>query len=109
MAWFTRIVLEAQSLMIAAISFVVQKARFMDGLKGQLNPRREKAVLRMLVEGIDGFLGCLSAQHYRGIKGTTSATATRDMSELVALGAFTRTGGGDRYARYALKLELKTY
>ncbi|WP_122040262.1 Fic family protein [Asaia bogorensis] len=104
MAWFASIVLEAQSRTIATIGFVVEKARFLDGLKGQLNPRQEKAVLRMLAEGIDGFQGGLSAQNYRAITGAASATATRDLSELVALGAFIRTGE-NRYARYSLKLD----
>ncbi|GBR01327.1 Fic family protein [Asaia lannensis] len=69
MAWFASIVLEAQSRTIATISFVVEKARFLDGLRGQLNPRQERAVLRMLAEGIDGFRGGLRAQNYRAITG----------------------------------------
>jgi Fic family protein len=53
----------------------------------------------MFREGPDGFSGGLSAANYRAITGTAAATATRDLADLVAQGALTRTGER-RYARY---------
>ena len=55
----------------------------------------------MMAEGPDGFIGGLSAHIYRTITDATSATATRDLAELVELGALQRTGER-RYARYHL-------
>ena len=43
-------------------------------------------------EGIDGFTGGLSAANYITITGTSRATATRDLQELVAMGALTQSG-----------------
>lgn len=51
MAWFASIVLEAQSRTIATISFVVEKARFLDGLKGQLNLARRKSYFGCWLKG----------------------------------------------------------
>jgi Fic family protein len=59
----------------------------------------------MFREGIDGFKGGLSAENYLRITGTSRATATRDLQDLVALGAFTRTGEL-RHTRYALNLDF---
>ncbi|MBV0890052.1 Fic family protein (plasmid) [Komagataeibacter nataicola] len=103
MVWFSQVVLEAQSRTLRNIRFLIEKTRFLDRLRGKLNIRQEKALLRMLAEGPDGFQGGLSAQNYRSITGATSATATRDLVDLVALGALIRTGE-NRYARYSLRL-----
>ena len=46
----------------------------------------------MFAEGPDGFKGGLSAGNYRTITGALSATATRDLAELVQLGALRREG-----------------
>lgn len=58
----------------------------------------------MFREGPDGFKGGLSAENYISISGTSRATATRDLQELVEIGALTRTGER-RYTRYWLELE----
>ncbi|GBR68484.1 Fic family protein [Gluconobacter kanchanaburiensis] len=103
MEWFGNVVLEAQSRTLQNIRFLIEKTRFLDRLRDKLNTRQEKALLRMLAEGPDGFQGGLSAQNYRSITGATSATATRDLADLVSLGALNRTGE-NRYARYSLCL-----
>lgn len=46
----------------------------------------------MFREGLDGFKGGLSAANYISIADTSRATATRDLQELVALGAMGQTG-----------------
>jgi hypothetical protein len=61
----------------------------------------------MFREGPEGFLGGLSAANYLRITGTSSATATRDLQDLVAKGALTRTGE-KKHTRYALSLESGT-
>ena len=101
--WFSKIVLEAQTRTIETIRFLIEKTRLLDRLNGKINPRQEKALMRMLAEGTDGFVGGLSAHNYRTITGATSATATRDLAELVKLRALTRAGER-RYARYHLNI-----
>jgi Fic family protein len=78
----------------------------LDRLRGELNERQEKALLRMLAEGPEGFRGGLSAGNYARTTGATTATATRDLADLVAKGALTRKGER-RYARYYLSIPLR--
>ncbi len=58
----------------------------------------------MFREGPEGFVGGLSAENYLSITKTTRATATRDLQDLVAVSALTRTGEL-RYTRYFLNLD----
>jgi Fic family protein len=57
----------------------------------------------MFREGIGGFRGGLSAENYIAITGTSRATATRDLQDLVEKGALRRTGEL-RHTRYHLVL-----
>ncbi len=90
--WFADRVLEAQRRSIASIEFVIAKTRLLDRLRGRINARQEKALLRVMRDGPDGFEGGLSAGKYQAITGATAATARRDLADLVALGALVRTG-----------------
>jgi Fic family protein len=101
--WFGAIVIEAQERTLLEVRFLIGKTRLFDGIQGQINERQEKALLRMLAEGPDGFVGGLSARNYQTITDAAPATATRDLAKLVELGAFYRTGE-HRHARYHLKL-----
>lgn len=99
LAWFAGITLEAQHRTQTRVEFVLEKTRLLDRLRGQLNERQEKALLRMLREGPIGFKGGLSSGNYQSITGTTTATATRDLGDMVDKGALTKTGErkGTRY------------
>jgi Fic family protein len=101
--YFAHTVLEAQDNTIKRVDFYVAKAKLYDRLRGQLNERQEKAIARMFREGIDGFKGGLSSEKYISITKTSRATATRDLQDLVAKGALTRTGEL-RHTRYQLNL-----
>ena len=90
--WFAERVLEAQRRTIASIEFVIAKTRLLDRLQGRINARQEKALLRVMRDGPDGFEGGLSAGKYRAITGATAPTARRDLADLVALGALVRSG-----------------
>ena len=72
-------------------------------LRGQFNERQEKVIARLFRAGIDGFRGGLSAENYMRIAQTSRATATRDLSDLVAKGALTRAGER-RHTRYELNI-----
>jgi Fic family protein len=70
-----------------------------DRLRGRWNARQEKVLVRMAREGPNGFQGGLSAENYLRITGTSRATATRDLQDLVEMGALMRSGvlKGTRY------------
>lgn len=97
--WFADRVIEAQAHTLAWLEFLIAKARLFDRLREKLNLRQEKALLRLMREGPEGFKGGLSAGKYCTITGASPATARRDLAELVALGALLRTGErrGTRY------------
>jgi Fic family protein len=62
--------------------------------------------MRMFREGPEGFKGGLSAGKYTTITGSSPATTTRDLSDLVTKGALTRDGEL-RHARYRLNVPLR--
>lgn len=103
LTWFAEIALAAQERTIERVRFLITKSRLLERLRGQINPRQEKALLRMFAEGPDGFKGGLSAANYRTITDAASATATRDLTELVELGAL-RKEGELKHTRYFLEL-----
>ena len=102
--YFARTVNEAQDITMRRINFYLAKAKFYERFRDQLNPRQDKVIARLFREGIDGFKGGLSAENYISITGTSRATATRDLQDLVEQGALTRTGEL-RYTRYHLMLD----
>ncbi len=104
--WFASVAIEAQRRTIALVEFLIDKTKLLDRLRGQLNERQEKALLRMFREGPDGFKGGLSAGKYSTITGASPATTTRDLADLVAKGALVREGER-RYARYRLSVPLR--
>jgi len=104
--WFAGIAIEAQRRTGAHIEFLLDKTRLLDRLRGQLNTRQEKGLLRMLREGPDGFKGGLSAGKYSTITGASPATVTRDLADLTEKGALIRTGER-RHARYSIGIPLR--
>ena len=98
--------LEAQQRTDARVSFVIEKTRLLDRLQGQLNVRQEKALMRVLREGPEGFIGGLSAGNYSTITGARPATATRDLADMTAKGALVRRGD-KRYARYFTPITVR--
>jgi len=106
LSWFAGIVLEAQMRTEARIDFLIDKTKLLDRLRFQLNKRQEKALLRMLREGPEGFEGGLSAGNYATITGASPATTTRDLADMVTKGALVRTGER-RHARYSISIPLR--
>ncbi|WP_234178803.1 MULTISPECIES: hypothetical protein [unclassified Sphingopyxis] len=100
--WFFDIALAAQQRMLERVHFLIAKTKLLDRLRGRINVRQEKALLRMFAEGPDGFRGGLSAANYRTLTGAATATATRDLAELVLLGAL-RKDGEFKHTRYRLR------
>ena len=104
--WFAATAIEAQRRSIAMVDFLIDKTRLLDRLRDQLNERQKKALLRMLREGPEGFKGGLSAGKYASITGASSATATRDLADLVAKHALVRSGE-QRHTRYEIAIPLR--
>ena len=105
LAWFAGILLEAQERTQVRIEFLIDKAKLLDHLRGKLNDRQLKVLLRVLREGPEGFKGGLSAGNYVRIADTSPATARRDLGDLVEKGAVERTGER-RHARYHFIIPL---
>ena len=101
--WFSGIALEAQYRTFAQIDFVIHKTKLLDQVKGRINARQEKVLLRMFREGPEGFEGGMSAKKYSIIAETAPATTTRDLTGLVEVGALVRSGER-KHTRYALNV-----
>lgn len=99
LSYFAQVILDAQDYTMQLIGFLIAKTKLYDRIRGQLNPRQEKALTRMFREGLTGFKGGMSAEKYITITGAARSTATHDLKALVDMGAFTQTGKlkGTRY------------
>jgi len=106
LAWFAGTTIEAQRRTLALIEFLIDKTKLFDRLGADINGRQKKALLRMFEEGPEGFKGGMSAGKYGTITGTSPATTTRDLADLVEKGALVRQGER-RHARYLLRVPLR--
>jgi len=104
--FFSKIILKAQQESIDLLNFLIEKAKLFLKLSGELNQRQEKVLLRMFAEGLEGFKGGLSADNYIKITKTSRPTATRDLTDLVKIGALLKTGEL-RHTRYWLNIKKR--
>lgn len=88
---------------LTRVAFFIAKAKFYDQFRDRLNDRQAKVIERMFREGPDGFKGGLNAETYIAMTGTSRATTTRDLQDLVEMGALSQTGAR-RHTRYWLHL-----
>ncbi len=101
--FFAEVILESQKESLSLIRFLIGKSKLMNRLKGQINLRQEKVLLRIFAEGLKGFSGGLSAENYIKITKTSRATATRDLNDLVERKALYKTGEL-KHTRYWLNM-----
>lgn len=92
MIYFGNMLVEAQDYTKQLIDFVIEKGKLYSRVKGTLNSRQEKALARMLKDGPDSFPFGINAEKYISITGTSRATATRDLQDMVEKGIFIREG-----------------
>lgn len=104
--FFSEIILLAQKESKSYLSFLIEKSKFFTLLSGKLNDRQEKVLTKIFAEGVDGFKGGLSAENYLAITKTSRATATRDLADLVEMGALVKSGEL-RHTRYWLPNQPK--
>jgi len=90
--YFIDTILHAQIKAGNQIDFTLRKVKFFDRHEDQLSERQKKVINRMLDEGPDGFEGGMNARKYKGLTRVSKATATRDIQQLVDMGAFVRHG-----------------
>ena len=100
-AWFARTTVDAIRDGRLRLMRHAAQARLFDALGGRLNDRQAMALHRLFREEPRGFECGLSSANYQSITGAAPATATRDLAELVDLGALRRTGKA-RHTRYWL-------
>ncbi len=103
MAYFVPLTLRALDEATVEILFTIQKAHFFERFQLMLNERQLKIIRRMFDAGPKGFEGGMNARKYGGITGASKATATRDLQQLVQMGALMAVGGG-RSVRYEIVL-----
>jgi Fic family protein len=101
--YFGETVLKAQDQTQAMIDFMIAKTKFYNRFAYAFNERQQKVIARMFKKGHQGFEGGLSADKYIRLTGAPRATVTRDLQDLVAKGALTKTGQL-RHTRYFLNL-----
>lgn len=105
MEYFIKTSLDAQVEAEAQIDFTLKKTRFFDHYKDQLNERQLTVINRMMEEGPKGFEGGMNARKYIGITKASKATATRDLQQLLEIGAFIPANqSGGRSTSYQVNL-----
>jgi Fic family protein len=102
--YFVKTVLDAQKSAEQEIGFTLKKTKFFDRYESGLNERQLKVVRRMLNKGPQGFEGGMNTRKYVSLTGTSKATATRDLQDLVKMEVFVPIGGG-RSTRYEIEFE----
>ncbi len=99
--YFAKVIIDAQKNTLKQIEFTLSKSHFFAVHKNTLNARQLKVIKRVFREGPCGFKGGLSAGNYKSIAKTSSATATRDLQNLVMSGILSKSGQF-KNARYTL-------
>jgi Fic family protein len=101
--YFVNTLLEAQREAKILIDLTLNKTKFFDRFKDQLNERQLKVIKRMLDAEPKGFEGGMTAKKYISITKASKATATRDIQGLVDLKILIPQSGG-RSTHYNLNL-----
>ncbi|MBL4866538.1 MAG: Fic family protein [Pseudomonadales bacterium] len=104
LSWFADVALSAQQNTRQNVLFLIEKAKLFDRTSSHLNQRQEKVISRLFDAGPKGFIGGLSAANYRSLTGASTASTTRDLTDLVGRNILTRTGER-KSTRYYLNIE----
>ena len=106
--WFVQAFTRACVASQAVVMDATQKAQFrLRAAQCHINPRQSKVLERLLEAGHvgsgGGFLGGMSTEKYARITGTSKATASRDLADLLANGLL-RVAGVGKATRYAVNV-----
>jgi Fic family protein len=84
-AWFARQISAACVRSSQVIDRAIEKSRFWaNHARVELKPRQRKVLQRLLDDGDGGFKGGLNAEKYMKMTAVSKATATRDLTEMLA-------------------------
>jgi len=103
MVYMAATIVTAQHHAEMKINFLINKTKFYDINRGQLNDRQQKVIARLFEAGHEGFTGGLSAENYIAITHISRATATRDLQDLAQKKILRREGELKR-TRYYLNI-----
>lgn len=88
---------------VPTIKFTVLKTVYFRKHDENIDDNHRKALLKMFAAGHEGFQGGMSARKYGSINRVSRATATRDLTYLVRIGALNKQGAG-RSTHYVLPI-----
>jgi Fic family protein len=92
LVYFGKTIIQSQENTMRQLDFLINKTKFYDTHKMELNERQLKVVQRLFQTGYSGFIGGLSAENYVRIAKTSASTATRDLKDLVDKKVLLKTG-----------------
>lgn len=102
--WFAAQISAACHRSSGIIDQAIKKNRFWaDHATEEINARQRKVLQRLLDDGDGGFLGGLNAEKYMKMTGASKATATRDLTALLASNLLWSTGQG-KSVRYFINV-----
>ncbi len=101
--WFLETMVKVADRGLDEARFLIQRNQFFL-IPMRLHPRQEAALRRLFQEGAKRVALGLSAKTYGKIAKTSPATTTRDLNEMVAVGALIQSDQGGRSTRYFLNL-----
>lgn len=99
--FFSKIIIEAQRFAKQTIVFILNKSKFIDKHRNNMNERQLKVLLKMFEFGVSGFEGGMTTRKYISIAKTSRATAVRDLQDLVEKDILNQIGEG-RNVRYEI-------
>jgi len=99
--YFAKTIIESLEFSNIKIRSIINKNKILRKFGNSLNSRQIKLINKLFEYDYESFEGGLSLSNYLSIVKTSSATASRDLSELVKLGVLAKTGE-KRYTRYLL-------
>ncbi len=102
--WFAEAMTRAIELASRDASYIHRRNRFFGRYGESLNTRQEKALRRIFEEGPTRLAQGLSSKPYQRMTGASSATATRDLADLVKKGILAPTTQRGRATAYLLNL-----
>lgn len=103
--FFIPILTETLTDFITAAQFVAAKGEYLSRYESQISERARKVIVRLFRDGPSGVAAGLSAAKWMRMTKVSKTTATRDLEELVKIGAIIREGESVA-TRYRLNFQL---
>ena len=100
--YFVNVALVAQIKTEENIQFLIKKTNFWKKYKGKLNSRQEKLIKKIFAVGVNNFEGFINAKKYISLNSCSKATATRDLTYMLEIGALRKLDPLGRSTSYVL-------